>query len=69
VREILSHPQVDTVRTLQGVSLDGDVRVRFVDKVKTVLLGGKLVLLVTSDEAGDSGVSWKTCTRQQLKAY
>jgi len=69
VREILTHPQVDAVRTLQGVSLNGDVRVRFVDKVKTVLLGGKLVLLVTSDEASDSGVFWKTCTRQQLKAY
>jgi len=69
VREILSHPQVDAVRTLQGVSLNGDMLVRFVDKVKTVLLGGKLVLLVAADGVGDSGISWKTCTRQQLKAY
>jgi hypothetical protein len=54
---------------MEGVCLPPEDRVRFVDKVKTVLLGGKLVLLVMPDDTGTSGARWKTCTRQQLKAY
>jgi hypothetical protein len=69
VKDILSHPGVEVVRTMEGVCLPPEDRVRFVDKVKTVLLGGKLVLLVMPDDTGTSGARWKTCTRQQLKAY
>ncbi|HOP39873.1 MAG TPA: hypothetical protein PLI53_02405, partial [Geobacteraceae bacterium] len=69
VREILVHPEVDAVRTLEGVRLDPEDRVRFVDKVKTVLLGGKLVLLVVPDDSHAGSARWKTCTRKQLKEY
>ncbi len=65
VADINSHPAVDAVRTLDGATLEGTARVKLVDKVKTVLLGGMMVLLVIPD--GDGG--WKTCTRQQLKGY
>lgn len=69
VRDILSHSQIDAVRTLEGISPDGSDMVRLVDKVKTVLLGGKLVLLVVPDESGNGEARWRNCTRQQLKAY
>jgi len=69
VRDILVHPEVDVVRTLDGSSLADSDLVRFVDKVKTVLLGGKLVLLVTPERSGSEDVRWRTCTRQQLKGY
>ncbi|HOI16060.1 MAG TPA: hypothetical protein PK036_06930, partial [Geobacteraceae bacterium] len=69
VREILSLPEVDAVRTMEGVSPDDTDMVRLVDKVKTVLLGGKLVLLVIPDEGGAGETRWRNCTRQQLKGY
>lgn len=69
VADILSHPAVDVVRTMEGVTLKGGERVRLVDKVKTVLIGGKMVLLVLPDPDGNAGAGWKTCTRQQLKGY
>jgi hypothetical protein len=69
VKDILSHPEVDEVRTMDGAVPDKDDLVRFIDKVKTVLLGGKLVLLVTQDESGLEEVTWCNCTRQQLKGY
>jgi len=69
VKDILSHSEVDLVRTLEGVSLAPEKRVRFVDKVKTVLMGGKFVLLVLPDDANTASAQWKTCTRKQLKGY
>jgi len=69
VKELLEHPEVDAVRTMEGASPDLEDRVRLVDKVKTVLLGGKLVLLVTADNDPGGVVRWRSCTRQQLKAY
>jgi hypothetical protein len=69
VKDILSHPDVEAVRTMEGVSPDGSDLVRLVDKVKTVLLGGKLVLLVIPDESEKSEAKWRNCTRQQLKGY
>ncbi|MHC1697285.1 MAG: hypothetical protein AB9919_04290 [Geobacteraceae bacterium] len=69
VEDILRHSEVDVVRNLEGVSLAPEERVRFVDKVKTVLMGGKFVLLVLPDDANAVSSQWKTCTRKQLKAY
>ncbi len=69
VADILNHPEVDAVRTIEGVTLGATERVRFVDKVKTVLLGGKRVVLVVADKERANGVCWRTCTRQQLKCY
>jgi hypothetical protein len=69
VKDVLSHPEVDAVRTMEGISLDGPDLIRLVDKVKTVLLGGKLVLLVIPDESETGEAGWRNCTRQQLKGY
>jgi hypothetical protein len=69
IKDILEHPEVDAVRTREGVSPNGEELVRLVDKVKTVLMGGKLVLLVIPDNSSDGVVRWRTCTRQQLKEY
>lgn len=69
VVDIIAHPDVDAVRTTEGRELGAAERVRFVDKVKTVLLGGKFVLLVMADNEPSDGVGWRTCTRQQLKRY
>jgi len=54
---------------MEGVSPDEGDTVRLVDKVKTVLLGGKLVLIVIPDEGGTGEARWRNCTRQQLKGY
>ena len=65
VSRLLAHTNVDEVRSLDG-SHPGDLDiVRLGDKVKTVLLDGKSVLLV---EPAD-GTCWQTCTKQQLKGY
>jgi hypothetical protein len=69
VKDILNHSAVDVVRTMEGASLALEDQVRFVDKVKTVLMGGKFVLLVLPDDSNSTAAQWKTCTRQQLKVY
>jgi hypothetical protein len=69
VGDILSHPRVDTVRTPDGHFPDGDGRVKLVDKVKTVLLGGEMVLLVVPEADGEEAGGWRNCTRQELRCY
>jgi hypothetical protein len=39
------------------------------DKVKTVLLDGKAVLLVVPVEGNGNRTAWQTCSRQQLKHH
>lgn len=66
VGEICSHPDVDEVRILGGSPLAGGETVKLGDRVKTVLLDGKSVLLVVPGSDGDA---WQTCSKQQLKNY
>jgi hypothetical protein len=63
------HPLVEEVRSLCGKSPADDDMVRLEDKVKTVLLDGRSVLLL--ERVGEAGgaVRWRTCPRQQLKNY
>lgn len=68
VAELSSREGVDAVRTLDGRPLDANEMVRVGEKVKTVMLEGKAVLLVTAAAAAD-GPHWQTCPRQQLKRY
>ncbi|HEY6007506.1 MAG TPA: hypothetical protein VIU40_04225 [Geobacteraceae bacterium] len=69
VAEFRAHPDVDEVRSLDGRVPAGAELVRLGDKVKTVLLDGKSVLLVEPlDDAGD-GVAWQTCSKQRLRSY
>jgi hypothetical protein len=70
VRDICSHPDVDEVRSLSGLILPEEETVLLVgDKVKTVLLDGKSVLLVALAEGAADRFAWRTCSKQQLKNY
>ena len=69
VSDICSRDDVDEVRALGGVALDERDRVRLGEKVKTVLLDGKSVLLVVPAEEAADGIAWQTCSKQQLRSY
>jgi hypothetical protein len=69
VAELRAHPLVEEVRSLTGASpADADL-VRLGDKVKTVLLNGRSVLLLERSGDEDGAVQWRTCSRQLLKNY
>jgi len=67
VAELQAHTDVDEVRCVDGRVVGVDELVRLGDKVKTVLLEGKAVLLIEPLEA--EGVAWQTCSKQRLKCY
>lgn len=69
VAELRAHDDVDEVRSIDGTGLAGDELVRLGDKVKTVLLEGKAVLLIEPLAAAADGVAWQTCSKQRLKRY
>jgi hypothetical protein len=70
VRDIRAHADVDEVRSVDGL-IPGDEETVLLcgDKVKTVLLDGKSVLLVVPAAGAADGVAWRTCSKQQLKNY
>jgi hypothetical protein len=69
VEEICAHPDVDEVRGLGGSVLTDTELVRLGDRVKTVLLDGKSVLLVVPVEGAADGIAWQACSKQRLKSY
>ena len=69
VSEICAHPSVDEVRNLDGQVIPDDQIIELGEKVKTVLLGGKLILLVMPVEGETSSASWRTCPKHVLKTY
>lgn len=71
VREIIAHESVDEVRSLEeGYLLGGGELVRLGEKVKTVLMGGKSVLLVSpAGDGNNGGVRWRTCSKEQYKKF
>lgn len=71
VQEILTQTHVDLVRSLEdGYTLPEDEYVVLGDTVKSVLIGGKSVLLVNPLETqAPRGAKWQTCSKNQIKAY
>ncbi len=69
VGKICAHADVDEVRSLDGRHPEGDELVLLGEKVKTVLLDGKSVLLVVPADGAADGVAWQTCSKQQLRNY
>ena len=69
VAQLLKHPCVDAVRSVDGRSPSAEDKVRLHDKVKSVLLEGKSVLLVTQDVPSGDNTCWRNLGRQQLKCY
>ena len=67
VGELGNQPLVEAVRSVDGSRPDPAALVELGEKIKTVLLEGKSVLLLES--TGDPTVPWRTCSRQRLKHY
>ena len=69
VAALLERDDIDEVRCLDGgIVAKGDM-VRLGEKVKTVLLDGKAILLVVPVDGASDGAQWQTCSRQQLKKH
>ncbi|MDA8428540.1 MAG: hypothetical protein M0T70_04730 [Geobacteraceae bacterium] len=69
VAALRDREDIDEVRALDGSSVENRDMVRLGDKVKTVLLDGRAILLVVPAVGQSDGVRWQTCSRQQLKEY
>ncbi len=70
VTELLQHPNVEVVKSLDGAVLQDEEMVRISEKVKTILKEGKSTLLVFSEIENQTGEAcWRTCTKQQLKIF
>ena len=69
VAKLCERVEIDAVRTHDGINLTGNQMVRLGNKVKTVLLEGKSLLLVSSADPVADGAPWRTCSRQQLRNY
>lgn len=67
VASLQAESLVEEVRTLAGAAPRPDDRVELGEKIKTVLIEGRSVLLL--EESGRADVLWKTCSRQRLKNY
>lgn len=69
VSELCAHPEVDEVRSLTGETLPAGALVALGERVKTVLLDGRSVLLVEPGTGTDGTIPWRTCSKQRLREY
>jgi hypothetical protein len=69
VAALRAHDDIDEVRALDGESVADQDMVRPGEKVKTVLLDGKAILLVVPADGAAGEARWQTCSRQQLKKH
>jgi hypothetical protein len=69
VGDLRAHPLIEEIRSREGAVPEDGEMVRIGEKVKTVLLGGKSVLLLERDEVLGGAVSWRTCSRHQLRNF
>lgn len=69
VARVCSRPEVDSVQSLAGQLLGGGDRIYLGEKVKTVYLDYKPVLLVTPLETPSELTCWRTCTKEELRCY
>jgi hypothetical protein len=69
VADLCGHDDVDEVRIQGGNRIESHNLVLLGEKVKTVLMDGRSVLLVVPTEAAADGAQWQTCSRQQLKKH
>ncbi|MBU6460295.1 MAG: hypothetical protein KGQ58_05415 [Proteobacteria bacterium] len=66
VTDILQHPDIEGVFSTNHEPLCATERIAFIDHPKTVMQGGRPVLLVTHDT---SLQAWRNLTRKELKHY
>jgi hypothetical protein len=69
VRELLAHPWVDEVRSTCGATPQNDDQVRLGEKVKTVMLDGRSILMVAPQDSINCGTPWTSCSKHQLRRY
>ncbi|MDD2852790.1 MAG: hypothetical protein PHY09_12945 [Desulfuromonadaceae bacterium] len=69
VVSLVARDDIDEVQSLDGGAVENRDMVRLGEKMKTVLLGGKAVLLVVATCGAPDEARWQTCSRQQLKRY
>lgn len=69
VSDLCALPGIDSVRSLDGKTLSEEELIKTEDKVKSVFLGGKSVVLVTPAVGGSGEAPWQLCSKQQLKKY
>jgi hypothetical protein len=69
VAALVNRGDIDEVRSLDGIAVENRDMVRLGEKVKTVLLDGRSVLLVVAADGKVDGARWQTCSRQQLKMH
>ena len=69
VAELLDHPDVDAVRSVEGSVLRAEDLVEMGEKPKTVMRDGASVLLVSAVKLDGSEASWQTLPRAQLRGY
>jgi hypothetical protein len=69
VSDIKSQTIVNIVQSLDGQMLNDYDLVRLGEKVKAVLMGGKVVMPVYPTGSNNGGARWQTCTKEQLKKF
>jgi len=69
VAQLLNHPYIDAVRSVDGHVPSAAESVQLQDKVKTVLLGGQSVLLVEKNDSFENTGLWQNLSRKNLKSY
>ena len=66
--DILSHPHIDAVMTEDGQEIPGNTEVFIVERIKTVHLGHRAVMLVKKQRTPDGDVYVNLC-KSELKRY
>ncbi len=69
VARVCSCPEVYSVQSLAGQLLGAGDRIFLGEKVKTVFLDHKPVLLVAPLETPSELTCWRTCTKEELRCY
>lgn len=69
VAQLRNHPKVDLVRQLEGGPVQDNETVRLGEKVKTVLLDHRCVLLLAPEDTTVSQAKWRTCIKEELREF
>jgi len=69
-KEILQSTNIDEIREENGEALQGQERIVLGEKVKAVLLGGRVVLLVERTEGAlRDRAEWATLPKSKVRKY
>ena len=69
VEEIIAQTNIEMVKAIDGTVLKADEAVYLGEKVKSVLLDHRCVLLVAPAEKASDEVKWETCSMKYLKKH